>query len=132
MDLSKFMAEFAREIKGQFSQYDQTKSVLIVPLKEGRHQTVLGVVKKLEKFGRNGIELSSRVCLLSPEINFEEILRQNNSLCYARFAIEDQVLKVQASALMEQITVAVLKEIIWEIASTADKWEFKLTGQDIQ
>lgn len=132
MDLSKFMAEFAREINGQFSQYDQEKYVLIVPVKGGRFQTVLGKVTKLEKYGRNGIELSSRVCRLKPEIDLEEILCQNNSLCYARFAIEDKILKVQASALMEQITESILKEVIMEIASTADKWEFKLTGQDMQ
>ncbi len=125
------MEKFAREINGQFSQYDQMKSVLIVPLWKGRFQTVVGVVKELEQFGRNAISLSSRICPLSPEINMEELLRKNSSLCYARFAIEDQTLKVQATALMDQITEAVLKEIIMEVAATADKWEYQLTGKDV-
>ena len=131
MVLSKVMAAFAQEIKGQFSQYDQNKSVLIVPLQGGRFQTVLGLVKKMEGYERNGVEFSSRVCSFTPELDLESLLRKNTTLCYARFAIEENVLKIQASALMDQITEALLKEIIMEVAITADKWEHHLTGFDV-
>ena len=66
-----------------------------------------------------------------PEIRLEKILRTNTTLCIVCFAIADHLIKVQASALMDQITVPILKEIILEVATTADRWELELTGKDV-
>ena len=60
-NFNEFMERFAEEIDGQFSEYDQTKSVIIVPLEENRFQAVLGVIKYNEKFEKTGIEFSSKV-----------------------------------------------------------------------
>ena len=49
-NFNEFMENFADEIGGQFSEYDQSKSVIIVPLEENRFQAVLGVMKYNEKF----------------------------------------------------------------------------------
>jgi hypothetical protein len=52
-NFNAFMEDYASEIGGQFSEYDQTKSVIIVPLDENRFQAVLGVMKFNEKFNKN-------------------------------------------------------------------------------
>ena len=47
MDFVAFFRDFAQEIGGQFSEYDKDKSILVVPLEQGRFQTVIGR-KKIE------------------------------------------------------------------------------------
>lgn len=130
MVFNKFMQEFAREINGQFSEYDQKKSVIIVPLGEKRFQAVLGFVKTNAQNGRQEIVVSSKVCTLSPEINYEELLRQNAQFCYARFSIFENDLLVEASTYLNVVTEPLMKDIIIEVAGIADKWEYKFTGQD--
>lgn len=131
MIFNKFMQEFAWEINGQFSEYDEQKSVIIVPLGDKRFQTVLGLIKTNSKNKRKEIGFSSKVCTLKPELNLEELLRKNADFCYARFTIHDKDLKVEASAYLNVITEPLMKDIILEVAAVADEWEFKLTGLDI-
>lgn len=130
MIFNKFMQEFAREIKGQFSEYDQKKSVIIVPLGEKRFQAVLGFVKTNPKNNRQEIVFSSKVCTLRPDIKLEELLRRNASFCYARFSIFEDDLLVEASTYFNVVTEPLMKDIIMEVAGIADEWEYKFTGQD--
>jgi hypothetical protein len=132
MDLLEFMRSFADEIGGHFSEYDKTKSVIIVPLGENRYQTVVGVLKDTEKFNnRAGIEFSSKVCAHKPDMDLADLLRENSKFCHAKFVIEDEFIKVEAASFLDNVTAELLKEIILEVANTADEWEYRTTGMDV-
>lgn len=128
---NEFMEGFAEEINGQFSEYDQSKSVIIVPLEENRFQAVLGVIKYNEKFKKTGIEFSSKVCPFSEDIDCKQLVTENAKTCYAKFVIVDDFIKVEGSAFLETIMGEGLKEIIKEVAQLADEWELRLTGLDV-
>ena len=128
---NEFMERYAEEIDGQFSEYDQSKSVIIVPLDENRFQAVLGVIKHNEKFNKTGIEFSSKVCPYSDDIDCKQLVIENAKTCYAKFVIIDDFIKVEGSTFLETIMEEGLKEIIKEVAQLADEWELKLTGLDV-
>ena len=130
-DFNQFMERFADEIGGQFSEYDQSKSVIIVPLEENRFQAVLGVKKFNEKFNKTGVEFSSKVCPFSDDIDCKQLVIENAKTCYAKFVIVDDFIKVEGSTFVETIMEDGLKEIIKEVAQLADEWELKLTGLDV-
>lgn len=128
---NEFMERHAEEIGGQFSEYDQSKSVIIVPLEENRFQAVLGVIKYNEKYNKTGIEFSSKVCPYSDDIDCKQLVIENAKTCYAKFVIVDDFVKVEGSTFLETIMEEGLKEIIREVAQLADEWELKLTGLDV-
>jgi hypothetical protein len=128
---NEFMENFADEIGGQFSEYDQSKSVIIVPLEENRFQAVLGVMKFNEKFNKMGIEFSSKVCPFSDDVDCKQLVVENAKTCYAKFVIVDDFIKVEGSTFLENVKEEGLKEIIREVAQLADEWELKLTGLDV-
>ncbi len=128
---NEFMMRLADEIGGQFSEYDSTKSVIIVPLQDNRFQAVLGLVKYNEKFNKTLIEFSSKVCKYTEDIDLKELLIENSKTIYGKFVITDGYLKVNGSAFLENINESGLKEILIEIANKADEWELKLTGLDV-
>jgi hypothetical protein len=130
-DFNAFMESFAEEIGGQFSEYDKTKSVIIVPLEENRFQAVLGVMKFNDKFNKMGIEFSSKVCPYTDDIDCKQLIMENAKTCYAKFVIVDDFVKVEGSAFLENIREEGLKEIVNEVANLADEWEYKLTGLDV-
>ncbi|WP_017732918.1 type III secretion system chaperone family protein [Nafulsella turpanensis] len=131
MVFNEFMERFATEIKGHFSAYDKNKSVIFVPITEGRFQTVLGLQRQHTGNARKEIEFSSKVCGFNNNINTEALLRANATFCHARFSVSDNIVKVEASAFFDTITEALLKEIILEVATVADEWEMKLSRQHV-
>jgi len=130
-NFNEFMERFAEEIGGQFSEYDHSKSVIIVPLEENRFQAVLGVIKYNEKFKKMGIEFSSKVCPFSDDIDCKQLVIENAKTCYAKFVIVDDFIKVEGSTFLETTMEEGMKEIIKEVAQLADEWELKLTGLDV-
>ena len=130
-DFNLFMESLADEIGGQFSEYDKSKSVIIVPLDDNRFQAVLGVMKFNEKFSKMGVEFSSKVCPYADDIDCKQLVMENAKSCYAKFVIVDDFVKVEGSAFLENIKPEGLKQIIQEVAQMADEWEYKLTGLDV-
>lgn len=130
-NFNAFMEGYAEEIKGQFAKYDQSKSVIIVPLEENRFQAVLGVIKHNEKFNKIGLEFSSKVCPFSEDIDCKQLIIENAKTCYAKFVIVDDFIKVEGATFLENIMENGIKEIIQEVAHLADEWELKLTGLDV-
>lgn len=131
MKFNAFMQKFAEEIDGQYSEYDTSKSVIIVPLEENRFQAVLGTIKYSERYKREGIEFTSKVCELDQDVDLADLLKEHSSFCHAKFVIADNAVKVEASAFLDNATESLLKEIILEVAQAADEWEYKLTGLDV-
>ena len=128
---SEFMERLANEMGGQYSEYDQSKSVLIIPLADNRFQAVVGTVKYNDKFNKTGVEFSSKVCALNEEIDIKELLMENAKTCYAKFVIVDDYVKVEGSTFLENVNENGLREILIEVAHKADEWELKLTGHDV-
>jgi hypothetical protein len=131
MKFNEFMEKFAAEIGGQFQEYDTNKSVIIIPLDGGRFQAVLGHMKYSERYRKTGIEFTSKVCEYGKGVNTQELLEENSNFCHAKFVLVDGYVKVEASAFVDYMNEELLKEIITEVAHTADEWEYRLTGQDV-
>lgn len=132
MVFNEFMERFAAEIKGHFSAYDRNKSVIFVPLAEGRFQTVLGISKQHEGNARIEIEFSSEIGCFNNRVDTEALLRANSTFCHARFAVTGNIVKVEASAFFDTITEALLKEVIIEVAVIADRWKMKLADHNLR
>ena len=131
LDFSELMEKIANDIGGQFSEYDKSKSVIIVPLEGNRYQAVVGVIKHSEKLNKTRLEFSSKVCQLTDSVDLKELLMENAKTCYARFVIVDDYVRVEGATFMETVNESGLKEIIEEVAKLADAWELKLTGMDV-
>lgn len=131
MDLNAFMQEYADEINGQYSEYDNKKSIIIVPLPDERYQTVLGHQKQSKRFDKAIIEFASKVCPYKEDIDVKQLLEENANLNHAKFVLVDEFIKVEASCFIDLATAELLKEIIQEVANVADEYEFKLTGEDV-
>jgi hypothetical protein len=131
LDFSELMEKIANDIGGQFSEYDKSKSVIIVPLEGNRYQAVVGVIKHSDKLNKTRLEFSSKVCQLTDSVDLKELLMENAKTCYARFVIVDDYVRVEGATFMETVNESGLKEIIEEVAKLADAWELKLTGMDV-
>ena len=131
MDLNNFMESYAREITGQYSEYNSTVSIVIFPLPDDRFQTVYGEKKLLDKYGRELIEFSSKVCEFDEDIDLKLLLVENTNFCHAKFSIVNGFIQVEASLFIDSATEDTVKEAISEVANLADEYEFKLTGADV-
>ena len=131
MDLITTVKAYADQIGGQFTDYDQSKSVIVIPLNSSRFQTVLAVNQKSAVSGREQTVFTSKVCEYTPSLDLKMLMEQNASFDYSKFVVEDGYLKVEASCLQSSTTETQVKEMIQEVAQLADHYEDKLTGQDI-
>lgn len=125
------MKRFALKIGGQYDEYNENRSIIIVPLQDARYQAVIGTVIFHEKYQKPLIELSSRVADFGPEVDLRKLLEENTKCCHAKFSIVDEIIRIEASAFTDNVSEEFLEEMIMEVATTADEWEFRLTGMDV-
>lgn len=123
--------QYAQQIGGQYTDYDHTKSVIVVPLNGSRFQTVLAIVQTSPVSGREQALFTSKVCEFNPSIDLKALLERNASFDYSKFIIEDGYLKIEASCLADIVSEEQIHEMIQEVAQLADHYEFKITGKDI-
>ncbi len=131
MEFTKTMQEISEEIGAQFNEYDERKSVMVVLLEGSRYQTVMAVLKHHERYDREVVHLSTKVCDTDQFINYVNILSGNADFVHSKFVIVDNYLRVEAAAFIDNISTDLLKEMIMEVAETGDEWELRITGQDI-
>jgi hypothetical protein len=131
MNLLSTVKQYADQIGWQFTDYDHTKTVIVVSIDSHRFQTVLALTQKSRVSGREQAIFSSKVCEFSPSIDLKALLEQSASFDFSKFVLEDNFLKIEASCLVDSSTQEQLKEMIQEVAQLADHYELKLTGQDI-
>lgn len=131
MDLRAFMKKYADQIGGQYTDYDPSHSIIIVPVSGNRFQTVLGTIKKNELYNRSLLTLTSKVCQSKPEIDYKMLLEQTAYFNYCRFIIKENYLMIEAVSSLETISEETIKEMLQEIANLADQYELKLTNSDI-
>lgn len=127
MQLNEFMQSYADEIKGHYSEYDDERSVIIVPLKDERQQTVIAEISE----NKEVVNISSKVCDEDDNIDAMELLRENHNHSFCKFAFSNGFLKVESTFKTKNIDEDLLKKVIVDIANLADVWEFKITGKDI-
>lgn len=131
MNLAQVMKQYADQIGGTFTEYDQEKSIVIVPLKDNRFQTVLAVTEKSRVSGKVKAVFKSKVCDLTENINIKDLLAQHANFDYSKFTNDDNQLKVEASCLVDSATEEELKAMLQEVAQLADHYELQFTGKDI-
>ncbi len=131
MDLTAFMKRYADQIGGQYTQYNNSQSIVIVPLSGSRFQTVIGNVKLNELYNRKLVSLSSKVCPVDANLDFKMLLEQTAFFNYARFVIRENYLQVEAVCGFDNAAEAEIKEMLQEVANLADQYEMKLTGADV-
>lgn len=131
MDLSALMKKYADQIGGQYTEYDATHSVIIMPVSGSRFQTVLGTIKKNELYNRSLLTLNSKVCKIKSGLDFSMLLEQAAFFNYCRFVISDNYLMVEAVSAVDGLTENTIKEMLQEVANLADQYEMKLTESDI-
>ena len=128
----QYMEELALELGGQFQEYDEHKSVIIVPVSENRFQTVVGELKSDERYQKETIRFSSKVCPYQMGMDLKDLLKENGVLCHSKFSIINEFLKVEACFHLGNISREEMKDLIMEVATVADSWEYKITGLDVQ
>jgi hypothetical protein len=131
MDLIAFLKQYAEEIGGQYTEYNSSQSILIVPVSGGRFQTVVATVRKNELYNRRLINLLSKICPMKPDVDLRMLLEQTAFFNYCRFTINDNYLQIEATTAYDNASADQLKEMIQEVANLADQFELKITGADI-
>lgn len=131
MNVINTIKKYADQIGGQYTDYDQSKSVIVVPLDRSRFQTVVASTQKSPVSGRDQAIFSSKVCEFRASMDLKSLLEQNGNFDYSKFILEDGFLKVEASCLANSTSEEQVREMIQEVAQLADHFEDKLTGLDI-
>lgn len=131
VNVMSFARQYADQIGGQYTDYDHSKAVLVVPLKDGRFQTVLAVSRVGPASGKEQAVFTSKICEYSHSIDLKELLEDTGNFDYSKFIIEDNYLKIEASCLSATASEEQVKEMIQEVANLADQYELKYTGQDV-
>ena len=126
-----YVQQYAEQIGGQYTDYDHSKSVVVVPITGSRFQTVLAITQTSAVSGRNQALFSSKVCEYTNSLDLKNLLEQNANFDYSKFVLEEGFLKVEASCLANTVSQDQIKEMIQEVAQLADHYEYKLTGKDI-
>lgn len=132
MNLLQSIKQYAETIGGTFTDYDHTKAIVVVPLNNGRFQTVLAVVEKSKTSGKQRAVFTSKVGEYNAaSMEAYDLLVQNGHFDYCKFIIEEGQLKVVASSLVDTATEEEIRNMIQEVAQLADHYELKFTGKDI-
>jgi hypothetical protein len=131
MSLFTFIESYSEQIGGQYTNYDHTRSVIVVPLNDGRFQTVLISTEPSNSSGKTRAVFSSKIGNFDPSMNLKELLHAASGFDYSRFILRDDQLKIEASCLADAATEEEVKFMIQEVALAADQYELKLTGKDI-
>lgn len=127
MELNAFIQDYAEEINGNYSAYDEFRSVIVVPLDMDRQQAVVAEIDE----DIHIITISSKVCIADERIRFKELLEENHKSTFGKFCIANDFLRVESKNQSTDISKESLKKAIQEIAKMADKWELNITGRDI-
>lgn len=131
MNIMNYVQQFAEQVGGEFTDYDHSKSIIVVPLGSSRYQTVLAITQTSPVSGRDQAIFASKVCEYSGDLDLKLLLEQNANFDYSKFVLEDGYLKVEASCLASTASEDQVREMIQEVAQLADHYELRFTGMDV-
>src|SRR5262245_43873693 len=116
MSIMKHVQLYADQIGGQYTDYDHSRSVIVVPINGSRFQTVLASTQKSPVSGRDQAVFASKVCEFSTSLDLKNLLEQNANFDYSKFVLEDGYIKIEASCLASTVSQDQVKEMIQEVA----------------
>ncbi|MEO7695746.1 MAG: hypothetical protein ABIS36_17425 [Chryseolinea sp.] len=131
MKFMNYVQQYAEQIGGQYTDYDESKSVVVVPINGSRFQTVVAVTQRSAVSGRDQALITSKVCEFHKNLDLKTLMEQNARFDYSKFVLDDGYLKIEASCLTSTVSQEQIKEMIQEVAQLADHYEMKLTGRDV-
>lgn len=131
MNLSNFMKKYAEEIRGQYIEYTNSLSVIIIPVSGNRFQTVMGTIKQSSLYNPQVIIFTSKACPMNNTIDFKMLLEQTAFFSFCRFMIADNYLQVEAVSSLAGVDEGDIKEMLQEVANIADQYGMKIAGSDI-
>jgi len=127
MDINSIIEQYAEEVGGKFSAYDDTKSVVVVPVSSHRYQSLLAQIQTVKE--NDYIEITTKIC--TEENIPEQLFHLEKQMIFGKLIVRDGYLQVMAYVTCSSISVGLVTEIINEIASFADIQEKKISGQDV-
>lgn len=130
MDFKAFSKRFAEKSNSDYREYDDRHSIFVVPLPDERFQTVVAKLVHHDKYNRDTVQVTSKVCSIDKPIDYPRVLEASKDFVHTNFIVEDGFLKVDTSIFLDYTDASLIEEMIKEVAYTADEWEFKITGQD--
>lgn len=130
MDFIEFSKNFSEKTKSDYHEYDDRHSIFVVPLPDERFQTVVAKLVHHDKYNRNMVQVTSKVCDIDQTIDYPRVLEASKDFVHTNFIVEDGFLKVDTSIFLDYTDEKLIEEMIKEVAYTADEWEMKITGQD--
>jgi hypothetical protein len=131
MDFKAFSHQFAIDYDANYTEYDENTSIFTLRLEGARYQMVLARVLVHEKYSKPVVHISSKVCSIQQNIDYKALLTHISEYVYTRFIIDGEDLKTEASFFLDNVTEKMIERMILEVAETADEWEKKITGKDI-
>jgi hypothetical protein len=131
-NVKSYLEALAQELNGNFTEYSDDTIIMTLPLDEGRFQSIRGLITEKE----SGLMLifTSTICRLHefPNVDFKRMLEMNYELGYSKITITDEdYLELMTSIRYDLANAEEIRYMINEIAQTADKLEFEITGQDV-
>lgn len=129
-----YLKKLAEELSGSYTEFSDDTVILTIPLDDNRFQSVRGLIQEKKDAGVFLI-LSSKICRLHehPDVDFRKMLERNYELGYSKITITDEdYLEVAVYMKYDLVTPEELSYMVQEVATTADKLEHEITGQDHQ
>ncbi len=126
------LQKLAEEMDGNYTEYSDDTIIVTLPLEEGRFQSVRGLIT--EKDAGLMLIFTSTICRLHeyPDVDFRKMLEMNYELGYAKITITDEdYLELMTAIKYDLATAEEIRYMITEVARTADKLEFEITGKDV-
>ena len=127
-----YLQQLAEEMDGNYTEYSDDTIIVTLPLEEGRFQSVRGLIT--ERDSGLMLILTSTICRLHeyPDVDYRKMLEMNYELGYSKITITDEdYLELMTSIKYDLANPEEIKYMITEVAMTADKLEFEITGKDV-
>ena len=131
-NVKEYLENLAKDLNGNYTEYSDDTVIVTLPIDDGLFQSVRGLI--IEKDTGLMLIITSTICRLHeyPEVDFRKMLEMNYELGYSKITITDEdYLELMSSIKYDLCTPEELKYMITEVAHTADKLEFDITGKDI-
>jgi len=126
MEVNQIIEQYSEIVDGKCSSYDNTKSVVVVPVSSHRYQSMLAQIQTVNE--QPYIEVSTKIC--TEEHIPEKLFHLEKQMTFGKLIVRDGYLQV-ICYFTSSTPVELVTEMINEIASFADIQEKKISGQDV-
>ena len=111
-----YLKHLAEEMNGNYTEYSDDTVILTLPLEDSLFLILSSTICRLHEF---------------PDVDFRKMLEHNFDLGYSKITITDEdYLELAVYMKYDLVTAEELRYMLHEIATTADKLELEITGQD--